>query len=479
MRAVLTAAITLATWCVASPASAQDAPTTTSIQVEHFEPLPSQGTNVLNIGKSDVLPHLSPSGGVFLHYVNTPLRLIDPETGDVASNIIRHQVKSELWGSFGLFDIAELGVVLPVVVFQGGEDLAALGRPGQDISSFAVADARLVPKVRLPIDPEKLAGFGAALIAPVYIPIGDSESFNSDGTVRWEPRLVVDWRHPVGIAVAANVGYQLRPTQQTRNIVSDDVVRYGLGVELPTGLENFQVIGSFFGSVPTAGDPDPQTIGEELENNANPREALGGLQYKLPYNLVANLGAGAGISSGIGSPRLRVFGSIGYTPQVRDSDDDGLLDEEDGCPREPEDEDGFEDSDGCPDLDNDRDKVLDTDDACPNEPEDADGFEDEDGCPDPDNDKDGIPDAEDECPDTAGVAKKNGCPFNDKDSDGIEDTKDLCPNEPEDTDGFEDEDGCPDLDNDGDGIEDIADECPDKAEDVDEFQDTTAAPTRQ
>ncbi len=30
-------------------------------------------------------------------------------------------------------------------------------------------------------------------------------------------------------------------------------------------------------------------------------------------------------------------------------------------------------------------------DQCPNDPEDKDGFEDQDGCPDPDNDHDGIP----------------------------------------------------------------------------------------
>ena len=53
--------------------------------------------------------------------------------------------------------------------------------------------------------------------------------------------------------------------------------------------------------------------------------------------------------------------------------------------------------------------------SVPNEPEDFDGFEDEDGCPDPDNDKDGIPDV-----------------------------VDKCPNEPETVNGVDDEDGCPD-----------------------------------
>ena len=49
-----------------------------------------------------------------------------------------------------------------------------------------------------------------------------------------------------------------------------------------------------------------------------------------------------------------------------------------------------------PDLD--KDGVPNIADRCPNAPEDQDGFEDDDGCPDPDNDKDGVPDIDDLCP---------------------------------------------------------------------------------
>jgi len=119
-----------------------------------------------------------------------------------------------------------------------------------------------------------------------------------------------------------------------------------------------------------------------------------------------------------------------------DRDGDGILDDDDECPDDPEDKDGFQDEDGCPDIDNDNDGILDRADSCPNEPEDKDDFEDEDGCPEADNDKD-----------------------------GLADPIDQCPNDPEDMDGFEDDDGCPDCDNDGDGVPecpDVVDLCPDK-----------------
>lgn len=95
-----------------------------------------------------------------------------------------------------------------------------------------------------------------------------------------------------------------------------------------------------------------------------------------------------------------------------DKDKDGVPNSTDACKEEPEDKDGFQDDDGCPDPDNDADNIPDADDKCPDEPEDKDMFQDTDGCPDPDNDGDGVNDADDLCPlekeDNQGA--KDGCP---------------------------------------------------------------------
>jgi outer membrane protein OmpA-like peptidoglycan-associated protein len=112
------------------------------------------------------------------------------------------------------------------------------------------------------------------------------------------------------------------------------------------------------------------------------------------------------------------------------------------------------------DVDRDGDGIPDHLDRCPDDPEDLDGHEDTDGCPDPDNDQDGVLDAADRCPNVAGPAENDGCPDEDRDGDGIVDRLDRCPDAPEDVDGFQDEDGCPDPDNDGDGLRDGDDSCP-------------------
>ncbi len=133
----------------------------------------------------------------------------------------------------------------------------------------------------------------------------------------------------------------------------------------------------------------------------------------------------------------------------RDSDGDGIIDADDHCPDQPEDYDGFEDSDGCPDYDNDGDGIPDIKDQCPNEAEDFDGFQDTDGCPDLDNDGDGILDKDDKCPNEAedfdGFQDEDGCPDLDNDGDGILDKDDKCPNQPETFNGYQDDDGCPDV----------------------------------
>lgn len=119
-------------------------------------------------------------------------------------------------------------------------------------------------------------------------------------------------------------------------------------------------------------------------------------------------------------------------PEPGDADGDGLTDEIDKCPKDPENYNGFEDDDGCPDdPDTDGDGIPNSADNCELLPEDKDGYLDEDGCPDVDNDLDGVLDVKDECKMV-----------------------------PEDPDGWEDEDGCPEPDNDGDEVVDLDDQCP-------------------
>lgn len=204
------------------------------------------------------------------------------------------------------------------------------------------------------------------------------------------------------------------------------------------------------------------------------------------------------------------------TPAERDSDGDGIDNEFDLAPNQPEDKDGFEDGDGAPDFDNDGDGIPDIRDQAPGTDETVrkgidtretyNGFQDEDGIPDQvsttpkpsDSDGDGIPDLSDRAPnqpeDLDGFEDGDGAPDPDNDADGIPDSQDLAPGTDETRDigidtrenynGWEDSDGAPDTpplapktnDSDGDGIPDETDLAPLEAEDLDGFRDSDGIP---
>jgi outer membrane protein OmpA-like peptidoglycan-associated protein len=194
-----------------------------------------------------------------------------------------------------------------------------------------------------------------------------------------------------------------------------------------------------------------ELIGSALGGSWNFKYFSINLAYKALGTLYFNPKRGMELAFGMGYnwgyPRQVVV--LDTSHPILDHDHDGLLDSVDKCPTIPEDFDGFQDADGCPDNDNDRDALADSLDKCPNWPEDIDGFEDRDGCPDYDNEHDGIPDTLDKClnepEDIDGFQDADGCPDPDNDNDGIPDTLDKCINDPETFNGYKDEDGCPDT----------------------------------
>ncbi|MDX2090300.1 MAG: OmpA family protein [Kofleriaceae bacterium] len=339
------------------------------------------------------------------------------------------------------------------------------------------------------------APIGLGLIASVYLPTVDpKDRFLGEEKLTPQISAIIDkeFGRQRRLRMALNAGIRLRNT--TTFTQSDTTHSSGLpapvtgetitaGMDVPFGFavayaiskQKFDVIGEIYGALPV-GDNE----------NYRPLEALAGIKLYLARNSFLSLAAGRGIvASDGGSPDLRGVIGIVFEPNIGDRDGDGLKDDVDKCPDEPEDFDGFEDEDGCPEPDNDRDGILDEDDECPLVPEDRDGFQDEDGCPEGDKndrDGDGILDNVDKCPDDPedfdNFEDEDGCPDPDNDKDGILDVDDLCPNDPEDKDGFEDEDGCPDPDNDKDRILDKDDKCPNEPETYNGTEDEDGCPDR-
>ena len=215
------------------------------------------------------------------------------------------------------------------------------------------------------------------------------------------------------IGINANIGYVVRSgnanyeTTKGLNVKMErpNWLKYGVGFDIRP-IPMLSVINEYSGFMSQTyegGDKDKNfevTLGLRTNGYDFYHFGLGGA-YRL---------------SAAAAPDFRGYiqSSMDIPLTRSDRDKDGIPDSRDKCPDDPEDYDGYMDSDGCPDTDNDNDGIPDAVDKCPNDPEDKDGFEDDDGCPDPDND-----------------------------NDGILDVSDKCPNEAEDFNGYEDEDGCP------------------------------------
>ena len=456
----------------------------------------------LTINASQVLGHLDVSFGLGALDWGHNLLVLDNNGSGTTSYTVSNVITATLIAAFGVkagpLEL-EFGASAPLRIMNGDRNPDNLGDPSNpnDDQAFKI-DGQGIGSVGLHLKTRFLKTslpphIGVGLIASVFLPSTTPQnSFLGENTV--VPQLIGIVDKEFGsqhrLRIALNGGIRIRNTQTFTNdgknespappvtgekVTVGSEIPYGLGVAYALSPQKFDVVLEAFGTIPLG-----------AKENYQPLEAIAGVKLYLARNSFLSIGAGRGLLSGKGAnPDVRAFIGIVFEPNIGDRDGDGIKDDVDKCPDQPEDFDGFQDEDGCPDPDNDHDGILDVDDKCPNIPEDLDGFEDEDGCPEGDQndrDHDGILDNVDKCPDEPedfdGFQDEDGCPDPDNDGDGILDVDDLCPNDPEDKDGFEDEDGCPDPDNDKDRILDKDDKCPNEPETYNGFEDEDGCPDR-
>ncbi len=346
-----------------------------------------------------------------------------------------------LAGGYNILGKVRVDLGLPLYPYSGAPEAAWSG--------FSFGDLRLGALVPLLAPEGRAAGFG--LHTAFTLPTGNADRYTGAQGLGLD--LVALAGGKLGsLGWSTNLGLALSRAEDLGDLTLGTSLEPGAG--LSYSLSESLLLGTEITSVLTmAGGLGPF--------NKNPTEGHLYAQYAAAEGLVFSAGAGTGLVAGIGAPDLRLFALLSYhsqgEPPVYDQDADGILDEFDACPVEPEDSDGFEDADGCPDLDNDQDSIADDRDQCPRQPEDMDTYKDLDGCPDPDNDGDLVLDTEDECPKQAGTLATMGCP--DQDNDRIVDSVDMCVDQA----GPAATKGCPDGDNDR--IPDHRDECPDEPAD--------------
>ena len=316
---------------------------------------------------------------------------------------IDNMLTATLIGAFGIHAgpaELEFGVAVPFVIMSGdrGPNMGTgNGAMNYQLSGQGIGNVALRFKTRF-IKTSRPPHVGLGVMASVYLPtVSPTDRFLGEGAGKAGgtaggkamPEIIGILDKEFGsksqLRISLNGGIRIRSTETysdsdtatggsprtNQAITASSEIPFGLGIAYAIAVQKFDVVAEVFGAQP---------IG--THENYQPLEAIGGVKLYLARNSFLSLGGGHGLLPDKGAnPDWRAFIGIVFEPNIGDRDGDGIKDDVDKCPDDPEDFDNFEDEDGCPDPDNDRDGIPDVDDKCPNIPEDKDGFQDEDGCP--------------------------------------------------------------------------------------------------
>jgi hypothetical protein len=228
------------------------------------------------------------------------------------------------------------------------------------------------------------------------------------GGVRVDPRLT-DW---LSFFVDGHAGVAL--TGPANRFMAD------MGTGFEVWLRHNLAVGPFV------------RYGQVVDDGPDPRFWAAGLFATMTLASAADEPPSLGPSDSDREQRQREWERTrNQSPRLRDRDRDGVVDERDICPDEPQGRNGDPNMLGCPrpqpSSTRPTPSIL--------------------AAPEPDMDGDGVPDADDKCPRRAFGPNPDplelGCPLSDRDQDGVPDLYDACPNKAGAADSRPKMNGCP------------------------------------
>lgn len=365
----------------------------------------------------------------------------DSATGE-RTQVLGPRLLGEPTVALGLGKRASIGASIPYAIYQAGD--ASPLTDGRPTPAQGIGDVAFTGKaIAREADADALKP-GIAFLARVQVPTGDRTSFISDRGAIADLRALVglDLLHLV--QVTATAGYRMRFVEHPiTNVTIGDTIPWGLTLSLKPRVLGVDTAGKW--KVNLEGHGEIGAVPNGLFKSTRVSPAFVGLsaRYEITQSFSLFAGVEQGLTPAIGAPTFRGIFGLTYAPTIIDDDADGVPDDVDECPGLPEDGQGKKPRDGCPDYegeetttppaaveeplptpptvpeavapaDSDADGIPDEIDKCPDQPETKNGYEDDDGCPETDKDNDTFLDAVDHCPDQPetfnGLNDEDGCP---------------------------------------------------------------------
>ena len=371
------------------------------VRVGAFDPTPATTGTGLQLESADVGNAGDWVASGVVSYATNPMIVgVSSGGGVVEQRPIARSTMVELGGAYAFLGRFEAGVRMPLYS-QRGDVAGGMSDMGVVIpaaSGTALGDLTLHAKARL-VD---RAPWTAGAAVHVTLPTSTKDQFTGVDLPTLRVLGLATVTPIARLTLSFNGGAVLRKTADYRKQI---FIEQGSGLAWGAGA-SVRVADRLFATGEVFGELVPKS--KAMTGSVSPIEGLVGASYRAERWFTVGFAVGRGLSSGLGAPELRGTFTLSFTsgtgglapperdpPSVRvaaaataapepalDSDHDGIPDERDRCPDQPEDKDGFQDDDGCPDPDNDGDGIPDAQDKCPDQPETFNGVQDDDGCPD-------------------------------------------------------------------------------------------------
>ena len=274
-----------------------------AIDITRFHPAPGSG-RIMATELAEVGPDLQIVPQLFFHYAKDPM--LFTQGGEPVATSVRNRFTGELSLALALAERYQVGLALPVTVFQSGDELDIMPgfedvSPPSELTPSGIEDVRLSAKGLLWEDRDQGYALGAS--GHLTFQTGDDQGFMSSGGPTFDLRLLGSMRRD-RLAVGVNLGWLFAGEEQVFATQTGMGVSFGVGAQydvldydsgtLAVGAELYGLAHNFF--------DDSREIPIEL--------LVSGKASVHTWTFF--LGAGPGLTRGYGEPDVRVLAGVSF-----------------------------------------------------------------------------------------------------------------------------------------------------------------------